>query len=129
VVLARTGGLGGIATPEPAGDEMAQVPLPEGWDVALEATEGPSSGKTFHIERSRVLIGRGKVEVSLADPTISRRHASLEVYGGTCVLLKDLGSTNGTFVNDQRVDFVELEDGDEIRIGRSRMTVTIAAPP
>ncbi|UCF67225.1 MAG: FHA domain-containing protein [Acidobacteriota bacterium] len=120
---------GGLAAPEPAGDELARVPLPDGWEVSLDIIDGPDAGSSFPITRSRVLIGRGQVEISLADQKISRRHASLEVYGGTCVLLKDLGSTNGTFVNDQRVTTTELQDGDEIRVGTTRLTITIAAPP
>ena len=126
VALPRKELVAALPSPEAAGDELAEVPIPEGWEIALDAVAGPNDGTHFRITRSRVLIGRGKVEVSLADPKISRRHASLEVYGGTCVLLKDLGSTNGTFVNDAPVYFVELEDGDEIRLGSSRLTVTIA---
>ncbi|MDH3284027.1 MAG: FHA domain-containing protein [Acidobacteriota bacterium] len=121
--------LTGLASAEPAGDDLAALTIPEGWEITLDALEGPSAGTQFRVTRSRVLIGRGEVEVTLSDPTISRKHASLEVYGGTCVLLKDLGSTNGTYVNDARVSFVELQDGDEIRIGSSRLAVTIGAPP
>ncbi len=119
----------GLASAEPAGDDLASLPIPDGWEITLDALEGPSTGTSFRVTRSRVLIGRGTVEVTLPDPTISRKHASLEVYGGTCVLLKDLDSTNGTFVNDARINVVELQDGDEIRIGSSRLAVTIAAPP
>jgi len=118
-----------IATPEPAGDELARVPLPGGWEIVLDVVEGPDEGASFPVTRSRVLIGRGAVDIALKDRKVSRRHASLEVYGGTCVLLKDLGSTNGTFVNGQRVSAVELQDGDEIRIGATKVAVTIAMPP
>ncbi len=129
VVVPAVQSLQDLASPEPAGEALAEVPIPDGWEVSLDALEGPSEGTTFQVRRSRMLIGRGDVDVRLADRTISRTHASLEVYGGTCVLLKDLGSTNGTYVNGQRVRIAELEDGDEIRIGRSRLVVTIAAPP
>jgi hypothetical protein len=114
---------------EPAGDELGRVALPEGWEIALDVTAGPAKGQAFRIVRSRVLIGRGPVEVSVSDPRMSRRHASLEVYGSACVLLKDLGSTNGTFVNGRRVTACELSDGDEIRTGNSVFTVTIGTPP
>lgn len=111
---------------EPAGEDLARVPLPEGWDIALDVTGGPQQGGSFRVLRSRVLIGRGPVEVALDDdPLVSRRHASLEVYGAVCVLLKDLGSTNGTYVNARRVTACELQDGDEIRVGDTTMVVTI----
>ncbi len=116
-------------TAVPAGDDLGRVPLPEGWEISLDVTDGPAKGQTFRIERSRVLIGRGEVEVLVDDPRISRKHASLEVYGAACVLLKDLGSTNGTFVNGRRVTACELQDGDEIRIGNTVFNVTIGTPP
>lgn len=129
VVVPAVQSLQNLALPEPAGDDLAKLPIPEGWEISLDALEGPSEGTTFQVRRSRVLIGRGDVEIRLADRTISRTHASLEVYGGNCVLLKDLGSTNGTYVNGRRIRIAELEDGDEVKIGRSRLVMTIAAPP
>ncbi|RMG43289.1 MAG: FHA domain-containing protein [Acidobacteria bacterium] len=129
VMVAAKPAAGRVATPEPAGEELARVPLPGGWEIVLDVVEGPDSGASFPVTRSRVLIGRGAVDISLKDRKVSRRHASLEVYGGNCVLLKDLGSTNGTYVNGQRVSAVELQDGDEIRVGSTRVTVTIAMPP
>jgi len=118
----------GVA-PEPSGDDLARVPLPAGWEIALEVLEGAETGKHYRVTRSRVLIGRGGCEVPLSDPRVSRRHASLEIYGATCVLLKDLGSTNGTWVNGRRASSCQLQDGDEIRIGDTRMTITIGAAP
>jgi len=120
---------GSPAAAVPAGDDLARVPLPEGWEVGIDIVEGPDAGGGFHLTRSRALIGRGRVEVSLSDPHVSRRHASVEVYGSTCVLVKDLGSTNGTFVNGRRVTACELSDGDEIRVGDTRLVVTIGVPP
>ena len=118
----------GVA-PEPSGDDLARVPLPSGWEILLEVVEGAESGAHYRVTRSRVLIGRGGCEVPLSDPRVSRRHASLEIYGATCVLLKDLGSTNGTWVNGRRSSSCQLQDGDEIRIGDTRMTITIGAAP
>ena len=114
-----------VATPTAAGDDLASVPLPAACEVALEVTEGEDRSRTFRVERSRILIGRGDVDVPLSDRKISRRHASLEVYGASYVLLKDLGSTNGTFVNDRRVTSAELQDGDLIRLGETTVQVSI----
>lgn len=118
----------GVA-PEPSGDDLARVPLPAGWEIVLDVLDGAEAGTHYRVTRSRVLIGRGGCEVPLSDPRVSRRHASLEIYGATCVLLKDLGSTNGTWVNGRRTSSAQLQDGDEIRIGDTRMTITIGAAP
>ena len=120
--------LGSIASPEAAGDELGRIPLPEEWEISLDVIEGPDTGKSFQIKQSRVLIGRSE-DVALDDPRVSRRHASLEVYGSACVLLKDLDSTNGTFVNSRRVRTVELQDGDEIRVGGTILSLTLGTPP
>lgn len=113
----------------PAGEELARVPLPEGWEIGLDVVAGPCGKQSFRITRSRMLIGRGSVDIALSDPRISRRHASLEVYGAALLLLKDLGSTNGTFVNGRRVTSCELADGDEIRVGDTTLVATIGVPP
>jgi pSer/pThr/pTyr-binding forkhead associated (FHA) protein len=115
--------------PTAAGDDLARVPLPEACEVSLDVTAGPDSGQVFRVERSRILLGRGEVEVALADRKVSRRHASLEVYGASCVLLKDLGSTNGTFVNGERTASAELQDGDVIRVGETTLQVSIGPRP
>ena len=120
--------LGSLASPEAAGDDLARVALPAAWEISLDVLEGPLAGSSCPIRRSRVLIGRN-VDVSLEDPRVSRRHASLEVYGSTCVLIKDLGSTNGTFVNGRRVQAVELQDGDRILLGGTTLGITIGTPP
>ncbi|MDQ7006290.1 MAG: FHA domain-containing protein [Acidobacteriota bacterium] len=120
--------LDSLAAPQAAGDDLGRIPLPAGWEISLDVLEGPQKGMSFPVTRSRVLIGRA-ADITLDDPRVSRRHASLEVYGSACVLLKDLDSTNGTFVNGRRVQSVELQDGDEIRVGGSLLSVTIGAPP
>ncbi len=120
-------GLGGA---EAAQGDLARVELPEGWEISLDVTAGPLAGRSFRVTRSRVILGRGGVDIPLdADPRVSRRHASLEVYGANCVLVKDLGSTNGTWVGGRRITAHELQDGDEIRVGDTLLVVTIATPP
>jgi pSer/pThr/pTyr-binding forkhead associated (FHA) protein len=58
------------------------------------------------------------VDLAFDDPLISRKHAALEVYSRDYVFLRDLASTNGTFVNDHMVTQVKLRPGDTIRVGR-----------
>ena len=118
-----------MGAPEAAGDDLARLPLPQGWEISLDVLSGRDEGASFNVTRSRVLLGRGSVDIRLDDSHVSREHASLEVYGANCVLLKDLGSTNGTLVNGKRIKVAELEDGDTIELGTSRLAITIGIPP
>jgi sulfite reductase alpha subunit-like flavoprotein/cytochrome b involved in lipid metabolism len=70
---------------------------------------------------------RGAVAVVLEDRDVSRRHARLEVVDNQLVLT-DLGSTNGTYVNDERVTRRVLAPGDRMRLGRYELTWTILDP-
>ena len=59
-------------------------------------------------------------EIFLDDVTVSRRHAVFERTGGTFTV-SDVGSLNGTYVNRDRIDEVQLKDGDEVQIGKYRL--------
>jgi len=66
-------------------------------------------------------IGRSEEsEIVLVDPSVSRAHAILQVEAGR-TLVRDLNSTNGTFVNGRRIEAQTLRDGDELRFGNTRM--------
>ena len=83
---------------------------------------GGRTGETFTIEGERTMIGRSPdCEIFLDDVTVSRRHAVLIQREGRFVI-EDLGSLNGTFVNRRRTDAGELEDDDELQIGKYRLT-------
>jgi predicted component of type VI protein secretion system len=74
-------------------------------------------------------IGRERCEVIVDNPLVSRQHAALRT-GRDTVILEDLGSRNGTFVNDQQIDGPrELAPGDEIRIGETVWRVEQARAP
>ena len=83
---------------------------------------GGRSGETFHPEGAETTIGRSPdCGIFLDDVTVSRRHAVLTNRDGTFTI-EDQGSLNGTFVNRKRVESAQLEDGDEVQIGKYRMT-------
>jgi pSer/pThr/pTyr-binding forkhead associated (FHA) protein len=83
---------------------------------------GGRTGETFSPQGDRTTIGRSPdCGVFLDDVTVSRRHATLLNRDGRW-RIEDLGSLNGTFVNRRRVDAAALEDGDEIQIGKYRLT-------
>jgi hypothetical protein len=76
-------------------------------------------GKAFPLDKDRVLIGRlGESDIVLSDPGVSRRHAEVRREDGEFVLV-DLGSTNGTMVNEATIGERTLEEGDRITVGKS----------
>ena len=83
---------------------------------------GGRAGETFPLASDRVAVGRSPdCEVFLDDVTVSRRHAVL-VRADNGFTIEDQGSLNGTYVNRRRVERAKLEDGDEVQIGKYRMT-------
>ena len=83
---------------------------------------GGRSGETFPIGGERTTIGRSPdCGIFLDDVTVSRKHAILGQRNGRYVI-EDQGSLNGTFVNRKRVESAELEDGDELQIGKYRLS-------
>jgi pSer/pThr/pTyr-binding forkhead associated (FHA) protein len=79
---------------------------------------GPTPGVTFPLEGDQLTIGRDSTNgVAINDPEVSRKHARLSFQGGKYVL-EDLGSTNGTFVNGQRLAGpIVLKAGDVVSLG------------
>jgi hypothetical protein len=83
---------------------------------------GGRSGETFTPQGDSTTIGRSPdCPVFLDDVTVSRKHAVLVEREGRW-FIEDQGSLNGTFVNRRRVDSAELSDGDELQIGKYRLT-------
>ena len=83
---------------------------------------GGRVGESFPLSGDRMTIGRRPdSDVFLDDVTVSRDHALL-VRRGADFYLDDLGSLNGTYVNRQRIDSHKLEDGDELQIGKYKLT-------
>lgn len=85
--------------------------------LVLVALSGIQVGQRFVLDRARAGIGRdSSLPIHVDDDSVSREHAVIEQRGGRC-LLRDLGSTNGTFVNGERCDATELHPGDRIGLG------------
>jgi hypothetical protein len=83
---------------------------------------GGRAGEMFHADDEQTTIGRSPdCGIFLDDVTVSRRHAVLVQRDGH-FFIEDQGSLNGTFVNRRRVESAELEDGDELQIGKYRLT-------
>jgi hypothetical protein len=84
----------------------------------LVMRSGPTPGATFGLEGDQLVIGRDVTSnIAIADAEVSRKHARLTFQGGKYVI-EDLGSTNGTFVNGQRLSGpVVLKAGDLVALG------------
>ncbi len=86
-----------------------------GWLVPVK---GPQRGELYTLAPVSLIGTDPTCTVVLADQYMSSQHAEIKAEGGTWVL-KDLGSTNGTFVNDKRIDKQELVDNDFVKFGQS----------
>lgn len=87
-------------------------------EVMLVVRQGPEIGTRYSLEGDQVSVGRvPDNDIQLDDFTVSRQHAVFVQQGGAW-LVRDLGSLNGTYVNNQRVDESVVEHGDALQIGR-----------
>ncbi len=83
---------------------------------------GGRVGESFVLEADRMTIGRRPdADIFLDDVTVSRDHAML-VHRSDEWFLDDLGSLNGTYVNRHRIESQRLDDGDELQVGKYKLT-------
>ena len=103
-------------------DERAAVEaLPLG-SALLVAHEGPNRGARFLLDQDKVSVGRHPdADIFLDDVTVSRQHATFERHAGGFKVV-DTGSLNGTYINNDRVDSLELHTGMELQIGKFRLS-------
>lgn len=103
-------------------DESAAVQALPPTSALLLMQRGPSSGARFLLDAERTTAGRStSADIFLDDVTVSRKHAEF-VRDGQHFVVRDIGSLNGTYVNRQRIDAAALRPGDEVQIGKYRMT-------
>jgi len=98
--------------------------LDVGTVTSLVVIAGPLKGKIFPVLKPSVLLGRRAADIVLEDSDVSRKHCALEVRGATAVLV-DLESTNGTFVDNQKIETHPLEHMSEFRIGSTTMIFSV----
>ncbi len=87
-------------------------------EACLVVIYGHDLGKKYNLDRDSFIIGRSSgADIRLEQEAVSRNHCKL-VNTGDSVIVRDLGSTNGTYVNDQLVDEYRMRDGDLLKVGR-----------
>ncbi len=130
-----------------SGSEHAETPLPlSAVEAASEEDEleryldglapgvgllvvrhGPDAGSSYRLEEPETAIGRHPdSDIFLDDITVSRRHVVVD-RDDDGYALRDVGSLNGTYVNRKRVDDARLHHGDEVQIGRYRLSFVVGA--
>jgi two-component system cell cycle response regulator len=92
---------------------------PSGKEACLVLIYGSELGKKYNLNAPSLVIGRSsKCDIQIDQESISRNHTKI-VNTGKSILIRDLGSTNGTYVNDEPIDEYVMRDGDLIKIGRT----------
>jgi pSer/pThr/pTyr-binding forkhead associated (FHA) protein len=102
-------------------DEAAHIDGVSGFALVVE--KGPRTGMTYVLPMGNITVGRHpESDIFLNDVTVSRHHCRF-VVSESGMAVEDSGSTNGTYVNDARVDKTDLSPGDEVLVGRFHFVV------
>ncbi len=113
-----------------AEDLPPSPPEPLPFRIRMTVVEGPHAGQEFSFsQHDHFIVGRSSqahFRLASLDKHISRYHFMVEVNPPQCLLL-DLGSRNGTYVNDQKVRVTAIRNGDLIRAGQTKLQVVIEA--
>ena len=87
-------------------------------EACLVVIYGLELGKKYNLNRPQIIIGRSsKADIQIDQEAVSRNHCKI-INTGKAILLRDMGSTNGTYINDELIDEYVLRDGDYIKVGR-----------
>ncbi len=87
-------------------------------EACLVVIYGLELGKKFNVGRPQTIVGRSsKADIQIDQESVSRNHCKI-INTGSAILLRDMESTNGTYVNDEIVDEYVLRDGDLVKVGR-----------
>ncbi|MEM7783766.1 MAG: FHA domain-containing protein [Planctomycetota bacterium] len=91
--------------------------------ISVFVTRGNDKGRTFCVDENTASIGRDlSTDVTITDEEVSRSHCLIQIVQGQIEIV-DEGSSNGTFVNEQKVTRAFISPNDTIRIGQTRLTV------
>lgn len=113
---------GDIPVPPAGGAPDAAIDALPPFSALLVVQHGPNTGARFLLDADVTTAGRDtKSEIFLDDVTVSRRHAEFR-RSPNGFEVRDVGSLNGTYVNRERIDAISLNAGDEVQVGKYRLT-------
>ncbi|WP_374928324.1 FhaA domain-containing protein [Kytococcus sedentarius] len=126
-----------VAAQEASAEQTQQAPVADPTPTrSTRSVERPwveVDGTRHPLTAETTLVGRDvSCDITVSDPGISRRHVELrteEVGGRTQVSIRDLGSTNGTYVGGEQIRNARLADGDTFTMGRTTLTVRLGRTP
>lgn len=110
----------------PSADAVSQKPssIPKVKVTLISRSPESVSGDVI-CSQAVTTFGRKEVDVRLNDLDVSRKHASVEIVGGNKAFVRDLASTNGTYVNGKKITYQEVKSGDLVIIGKTTFEVHI----
>ncbi len=109
-------------------DQGATEQLPPG-TALLVVRRGPNAGSRFLLDHDITTAGRHRdSDIFLDDVTVSRRHAEFYRHGDR-FSVRDVGSLNGTYVNQERIEEAPLNGGDEVQVGKFRLVFLTGRRP
>jgi pSer/pThr/pTyr-binding forkhead associated (FHA) protein len=116
-----------IVDPNLAPRRLKESLVPPETGIFLRIEEGPGEQRVFTLSSGGVyLIGREGADVVLHDDKVSRKHAEIGLYGPEAYIVRDLASTNGTFLNGKRVgDRARMKHWDVIRVGDTLISFAV----
>ena len=101
-------------------------------EACLVVIYGLELGKKFNLNRPQIIIGRSsKADIQIDQEAVSRNHCKI-INTGNAIMLRDMGSTNGTYVNDELIEEYQLRRGDQIKVGSitpTQVTQGALSPP
>ncbi len=110
-------------TPDDVADASPLEDLGTEGPALVVRSGGGRTGEHFVPQSERTTIGRSPdCDIFLDDVTVSRRHAVILRNADSSYTIEDQSSLNGTFVNRRRIDSAQLRDGDEVQVGKYRLT-------
>jgi pSer/pThr/pTyr-binding forkhead associated (FHA) protein len=96
--------------------------------ISLEVIQGEDLGRQMDFQKIQVSIGRTGCDLTLSDRDLSRKHCMIETLSRSSIFVKDLNSTNGTFLNGDPIKTSRLQSGDLIGIGSTIIRFDLKDP-
>ena len=93
----------------------------DGYLFSVKVLTGINEGDTVNFYKKTIIMGRTK-DIWIQDKSVSREHALVEITGRGVFKIKDIGSQNGTYINDQKVQIATFREGDTVRLGDTALS-------